>query len=186
LRRGLVSNAQLQNSRIGLRSPQAFRVENFLLNPSALRFPMFRCFIRTIVFSGVAFAVIGSTWAQRQRMTPELLWQLGRLGATSLSADGARVAYTVRHYDLASNRGHSSLHVCDLSAQTTEALAENWRSVADVQFAPASGGDGVGCTLSDYRQPIRNRLRAIRKSTLGDWAKRNHSASRSSREAWPT
>ncbi len=79
--------------------------------------------------------------AQSQRMTPELLWKLGRLGPAALSADGQQVAYGVRHYDLAANRGTSSLHVYSVATQETTTPLSGWRSISDLQFAPASPGE---------------------------------------------
>ena len=45
------------------------------------------------------------------RMTPELLWKLGRVGDAALSDDGQLVAYTVKRYDLKENSGTTTLYV---------------------------------------------------------------------------
>ena len=47
------------------------------------------------------------------RMTPELLWKLGRLGDATISPDGKRVAYTVRRFNLADNEGLSDLYLAN-------------------------------------------------------------------------
>ena len=47
--------------------------------------------------------------AQEQKMTPELLWKLGRLGDATISPDGNHVAYSVRRYKLEENKGSSTL-----------------------------------------------------------------------------
>ena len=44
-----------------------------------------------------------------QRMTPELLWKLGRIGEVAISPDGKQVAYLVTNYDLGENSGKSDL-----------------------------------------------------------------------------
>lgn len=44
-----------------------------------------------------------------QRMTPELLWKLGRIGEVAISPDGKQIAYLVTNYDLGENSGKSDL-----------------------------------------------------------------------------
>ncbi len=45
----------------------------------------------------------------QQRMTPELLWKLGRVGEAQLSPDARGLAMTVTHYDLVENSGKVDL-----------------------------------------------------------------------------
>lgn len=44
-----------------------------------------------------------------QRMTPELLWKLGRIGEVAISPDGKQIAYLVTNYDLGENSGKTDL-----------------------------------------------------------------------------
>lgn len=74
-------------------------------------------------------------------MTPELLWELDRIGSTAVSADGSIAAYAVRDYDLAANSGRSSVMVVDLASGETRTLAEGWRSASALQFAPTPFGE---------------------------------------------
>jgi dipeptidyl aminopeptidase/acylaminoacyl peptidase len=69
------------------------------------RFPRILVVLTAIAFAGCceSFAIAG------QRMTPEILWKLGRLGEVAVSPDGKQVAYTVTHYDLEANSGRSDL-----------------------------------------------------------------------------
>ncbi|MFN3189883.1 MAG: S9 family peptidase [Aureliella sp.] len=48
---------------------------------------------------------------QAERLTPERLWDLGRIGDSAVSPDGKQVAYLVSHYDLEENSGTTSLIV---------------------------------------------------------------------------
>jgi len=75
------------------------------------------------------------------RMTPELLWKLGRLGDAALSADGAQVAYTVRRYDLAANTGSTSLFLVGRANGEARTVVEGWQSISNVQFAPSPLGE---------------------------------------------
>jgi Tol biopolymer transport system component len=42
-------------------------------------------------------------------LTPEKLWQLGRLGEMQVSPDGKTVAYTVTKYNLTENKGNADI-----------------------------------------------------------------------------
>ncbi len=56
-----------------------------------------------------------SSTAAENRMSPELLWKLGRVGGGAVSPDGAQIAYSVRRYDLAKNSGLTEIHLISLS-----------------------------------------------------------------------
>ena len=75
-----------------------------------------------------------------QRMTPELLWKLGRLGEAVASPDGSQVAYTVRRYELAENKGFSSLHVIDVKTGQDTVVLKDWPSLNSVQWSPTADG----------------------------------------------
>lgn len=74
-------------------------------------------------------------------MSPELLWDLDRLGSPALSADGTQAAYTVRNYTLSKNSGRSSVYVVDTSTGKSRALLHDWRSAGELQFAPTPFGE---------------------------------------------
>lgn len=81
--------------------------------------------------------------ADETRLSPELLWKLGRLGDAALSADGSRVAYTVRRYELAENSGSSELSLIDADAGPGDqrVLLEGWDQIANLQFASHPRGE---------------------------------------------
>ncbi|MDA7874297.1 S9 family peptidase [Rhodopirellula sp.] len=54
--------------------------------------------------------------ASADRLTPETLWDLARVGDAAVSPDGKQLAYLVKQYDLAENSGTSSLMVQSLAA----------------------------------------------------------------------
>ena len=74
-------------------------------------------------------------------MTPEVLWDLERIGSTSVTADGATAAYAVRDYDLGTNSGRSRIHVVDLASGDTRVLLDDWRSAGALQFRPTAYGE---------------------------------------------
>ena len=44
------------------------------------------------------------------RMTPELLWSMGRLGEVECSPDGQTLLFSITYYDVAENKGNSELY----------------------------------------------------------------------------
>jgi len=47
----------------------------------------------------------------QERVTPELLWKLGRVGDVQVSPDGKWLVYPVTRYDLNANKGNSDLYL---------------------------------------------------------------------------
>jgi len=64
----------------------------------------------------VAASISATTAVAQETLTPELLWQMRRVGAPVVSPDGTHLAYTVRTYDLEANRGVSHVYLLDLPA----------------------------------------------------------------------
>ncbi len=81
--------------------------------------------------------------AKETRMTPELLWKLGRVGNVAMSPDGKRIAYTVKRYELKENKGKSTLYVKDIASGSLRSLVADWKSIGDVQFAPSPFGERI-------------------------------------------
>ena len=75
------------------------------------------------------------------RMTPELLLKLGRLGGSSVSPDGIQVAYTVRNYDLADNKGRSTLHIINRTDQKDAVAIQDWSSIASLDWVKTAAGN---------------------------------------------
>ncbi len=92
-----------------------------------------------------------TTDAPLKRMTPELLWKLGRLGGSALSPDGKQLAYTVRRYVLADDKGHSNLHIVNLSDGKDTIVAQDWISISALDWM--STKDGARIFFSGTPQP---------------------------------
>jgi dipeptidyl aminopeptidase/acylaminoacyl peptidase len=65
--------------------------------------------MRKIIF--LALLISGSILAQNKVMTPELLWQLGRVSLEDVSADGSQFIYGVTYYDVDSNQSERQLYL---------------------------------------------------------------------------
>ncbi len=68
--------------------------------------------------------MLASSLQAQQRMTPELLWKLGRVGEAQLSPNARYLAMTVTHYDLAENSGKVDLVLQELPQWLGDACDE--------------------------------------------------------------
>ena len=55
-------------------------------------------------------------------LSPEVLWAMGRLGETAVSPDGQHIAYSVRYYSVAENKGNTDLYLCDTDGKNVRRL----------------------------------------------------------------
>lgn len=72
------------------------------------------------------------------RLTPEVMWKMGRAGSSSLSADGATLLYTVTHYNMAENRGVTAIYTQDRASGAVRQLTD----FASNNNSPAWAPDG--------------------------------------------
>lgn len=54
------------------------------------------------------------------RLTPERLWSMGRIGNVVSSSDGNKIVYTVTTYDIKENKGHTAIFIKDLKSGETK------------------------------------------------------------------
>ncbi|WP_426061380.1 prolyl oligopeptidase family serine peptidase [Hymenobacter sp. B1770] len=81
-------------------------------------------------------------------LTPEKLWQLGRLGEMQVSPDGKTVAYTVTRYSLADNKGNADIYTVPVAGGTAKKLTDtpssentlNWRPDGKLTFLSGESG----------------------------------------------
>lgn len=71
-----------------------------------------------------------------QKLTPELLWQLGRVGLDCVSPDGRLAVYGVQRYDLKSNKGSRALYAVNLQTGETRQLTDAAKTSGDAEFRP--------------------------------------------------
>ena len=65
---------------------------------------------KTLVVLTILFAFTFSIFAQN-RLTPELLWKLGRISDFKISPDGKSILYGVTKYNVADNKGNRDLYL---------------------------------------------------------------------------
>ena len=59
------------------------------------------------------------------RMTPEVLWSMGRIGGVSVSPDGTKIAYQVSYYSVEENASHTVIYTMDENGQNLKLLTKN-------------------------------------------------------------
>ena len=72
------------------------------------------------------------------RLTPEVMWKMSRAGGSSLSPDGERLLYQQTDYNMAENRGVTTIWVEEtgskaatrLTDYTSNNLSPKWKSEA--------------------------------------------------------
>ena len=68
------------------------------------------------------------------RLTPPVMWKMGRLGAASLSPDASKAVYTVTRYNMAENKGLTQIYVRDMASGEVATLTDNTSSNSDPQW----------------------------------------------------
>lgn len=89
----------------------------------------------------------------QNRMTPELLWKLGRVGLETVSPDGNSAIYGITHYNIQENSGKRQMYVLDLKTGETTSIIGITGNAEGFQFAP--GGNKIGFIVSGvfYEMP---------------------------------
>ncbi len=98
---------------------------------------MIRILLASSIISLVSFL---PAWGG-ERMTPERLWELGRLGSTTVNAQGTLVAYVVRNFDLQENSGRSEIHLFDLPNSRDWVVARDLKVADGLQFVALPDGE---------------------------------------------
>jgi len=94
-----------------------------------------------MVVVGLVVSLVSSPAAMAgERMTPERLWQLGRLGSCCLDKKGRMVAYVVRNYNLQKNTGTSDIHLFDLKNNRDWVVVRRLKSADSLQIVELPRG----------------------------------------------
>lgn len=89
-----------------------------------------------------------STLVQSQdRYTPELLWQLSRVGDPRLSPDGKNVIYSVTSQNVQENKGQSDIYILPVDGGSPRALLNSPESESAARWRP--DGKRIGFIMKD-------------------------------------
>lgn len=91
---------------------------------------------RNLLLTLSLMSIFASLFAQNQRLTPELLWKIGRVNLDAVSPDGQYAVYGVQRYDLTDNKSSRVLYRLDLQSNEIIALTPDGASCQDASFHP--------------------------------------------------
>ncbi|TNE60774.1 MAG: S9 family peptidase [Bacteroidetes bacterium] len=94
------------------------------------------------LFTLLYMSQISSLTAQKQLLTPELLWKVGRVSLDCVSPDGSMAVYGVRKYSAEHNNSKRVLYLINLKTKESRPLTDASSSASDAAFNPA--GDRIG------------------------------------------
>ena len=77
------------------------------------------------------------------RLTPEALWAMGRIGSFTVSPDTKKIAYTVSYYSVAQNKSHTVIYLMNADGSGNTLLT----ATADNETDPAFTPDGQRLTF---------------------------------------
>ena len=98
---------------------------------------------KTLIMTAAMFLAGGTMKAQTvnigknniklssDRLTPEALWAMGRIGSTDASPDGKKVVYTVAYYSVKENKGHHVIYVMDADGKNNKKLTTSAKNETD-------------------------------------------------------
>ena len=78
---------------------------------------------------------------QSDRMTPEALWAMGRIGGSTTSPDGKKIVYQVGYYSVKENKGHQVLYIMDADGKNKKLLTTSEKNETDAAWI--SGGQRI-------------------------------------------
>ena len=68
------------------------------------------------------------------RMTPEALWAMGRVGGASASPDGKKIVYQVGYYSVEQNKGHQMLFIMNADGSDKKQLTQSSKNETDAAW----------------------------------------------------
>ncbi len=69
------------------------------------------------------------------RLTPSVMWKMGRLGGATISPDGTTALYTITRYNMAENRGLTQIYRRDIASGEEQELTDNSSNSADAKWS---------------------------------------------------
>ncbi len=91
--------------------------------------------MKKLLYTLLTLLMIEPTFAQ-QKLTPELLWQLGRVGNPTLSPDGKTVLYEVKNYDVPTNKGTNIVYLMPATGGAAVAVTTAEVNAFSARFRP--------------------------------------------------
>jgi dipeptidyl aminopeptidase/acylaminoacyl peptidase len=88
------------------------------------------------LLSLILFTLGFNLTAQKQKMTPELLWDLGRVSGETMSPDGSMLYFGITRYDVDKNKGNRDLYMMPVEGGEATQVTSMEGSEYGIQFTP--------------------------------------------------
>ncbi len=75
-------------------------------------------------------------------LSPEKLWELGRIGAPVIDNNNGYVFYTIKRYDMSKNSGQAQIYRSDLKGKKIEAITSVEEGIGNIIINPSNGKVG--------------------------------------------
>jgi len=92
--------------------------------------------MKKIFFTIILLFAITIIANSQNKLTPELLWKLGRINEMQLSPDGKTILYTVTYYNIAENKGNSDIYSIPSAGGNPVRLTNTKESEFNVMWRP--------------------------------------------------
>ena len=83
------------------------------------------------------------------RMTPEVLWAMGRIGGMSVSPDGKQIAYTVSYYSVPQNKSHRVIYLMNADGTNNRLLTTTAFNESEPQWI--KGGTKIAFLCNEIK-----------------------------------
>lgn len=90
----------------------------------------------------IALTISAGLSAQNDLLTPEKLWQFGRVSLDDVSPDGKTALYGVTYYDMAANKGNRDLYIAPVAGGTAKKITAFDGGEINGQYTP--DGNRIG------------------------------------------
>ncbi len=82
-----------------------------------------------------------------RKLTPEILWSLGRIGEVVISPDKSKILFSVKYYDISENKGNSELYIMNIDGTDVKQITHSAKSEHNICWHPS--GRKIGFIYSD-------------------------------------
>ena len=86
------------------------------------------------------------------RLSPEVLWSMGRIGEVSVSPDKATVIYTVKYFSIKENKGNSEIYSMKMDGSDVKQLTKTAASENSICWSPDGKKIAFMCAENGVQQ----------------------------------
>ena len=87
-------------------------------------------------FSTILSFLLFSSLFSQEVMTPDLLWELGRINPLGITKDGHSIVFSVRKYDISKNEGETKQYLISVDGGEVKEIQDGLSLLADKHLSP--------------------------------------------------